>query len=170
MGGNVSERKRHANRLNARKSTGPRTEEGKKKSRWNALKHGLTGKSILVPGHENSKEFTKLLKAYMRTFRPKGAFEKAVVQELAESHVMAQRGSRLERNAFRQVADDAKEEVLDEELMTEAEAREHDFLKLPMSDTIELIMRYQSQKRRERDQRLKILYEAQRLRKKIKKK
>ena len=32
-----------ANRLNAEKSTGPRTEAGKNKTRLNAVTHGLTG-------------------------------------------------------------------------------------------------------------------------------
>ncbi len=38
---NVTARKIEANRRNALKSTGPRTENGKKKSRYNALKHGV---------------------------------------------------------------------------------------------------------------------------------
>ncbi len=38
-----------ANRANAAKSTGPKTEEGKKISSHNALKTGLTGRTVLLP-------------------------------------------------------------------------------------------------------------------------
>jgi hypothetical protein len=43
----VSEARLHANRENAKKSTGPRTAQGKAYSRCNALKHGLLAKSVL---------------------------------------------------------------------------------------------------------------------------
>ena len=37
-----SDAKLTANRLNAQKSTGPRSDQGKQKSSQNSLKHGLT--------------------------------------------------------------------------------------------------------------------------------
>jgi hypothetical protein len=43
----VSEARLHANRENAKGSTGPKTARGKANSRRNALKHGLLAKSIL---------------------------------------------------------------------------------------------------------------------------
>ena len=39
---------KRANRLNAKKSTGPKTEAGKEKSRFNALVHGLRAESTLL--------------------------------------------------------------------------------------------------------------------------
>lgn len=41
----VSEQRIAANRRNATKSTGPRTEEGKRRASRNALRHGLSGRS-----------------------------------------------------------------------------------------------------------------------------
>jgi hypothetical protein len=42
-----SELQIEANKLNAQRSTGPRTPEGKQRVASNALKHGLTGKQIV---------------------------------------------------------------------------------------------------------------------------
>jgi hypothetical protein len=43
-----------ANRLNAQKSTGPRSAEGKAVSRFNALKHAASAKSVVIPGEDES--------------------------------------------------------------------------------------------------------------------
>ena len=52
----ISPRKLAANQENARRSTGPRTPEGKAKVRHNALKHGLLAKEVIVPvGDEQEK-------------------------------------------------------------------------------------------------------------------
>jgi hypothetical protein len=36
-----------ANQKNARRSTGPRTESGKRRSRRNAIRHGLTAETVI---------------------------------------------------------------------------------------------------------------------------
>ena len=41
--------RRAINRANARHSTGPKTEVGKKQSSLNALRHGLTGQIVVMP-------------------------------------------------------------------------------------------------------------------------
>jgi len=45
-----------ANRLNAQRSTGPRTPAGKTRVSSNALKHGLTGREVVLP-NENPDDF-----------------------------------------------------------------------------------------------------------------
>jgi len=52
----ATERQIAANRKNARKSTGPKTAEGKARSSMNALKHGLTTPYGLLPG-ESEEEY-----------------------------------------------------------------------------------------------------------------
>ena len=49
----VSDRRRAANRANAKKSTGPRTPGGKARSRLNGLKHGPTA-SVGIDGAINA--------------------------------------------------------------------------------------------------------------------
>src|SRR5271155_5354824 len=49
----VSAAKLAANRRNAQKSTGPRTEEGKKKSRFNALDHGCRAETLILPSEDS---------------------------------------------------------------------------------------------------------------------
>ena len=48
----TKEERAEISRLNSRKSTGPRTVAGKDRSKYNATKHGLTARSVLLPGEE----------------------------------------------------------------------------------------------------------------------
>jgi hypothetical protein len=48
----TSEKQLRANKRNARRSTGPRTKEGKARSSQNAVTHGLSAESILIPGED----------------------------------------------------------------------------------------------------------------------
>ena len=58
-----------ANRLNAQKSTGPRTAAGKARSSANALKSGLHAKTVIIPG-ERECDFADLQKDYYARFQP----------------------------------------------------------------------------------------------------
>ena len=46
----TSQKQIEANKANAKKSTGPKTEAGKLRSSMNAVTHGLTATSILIRG------------------------------------------------------------------------------------------------------------------------
>ena len=50
----TSDKQIEANRRNARKSTGPRTQEGKARVGNNAVKHGLLSQDVLVPGEDGA--------------------------------------------------------------------------------------------------------------------
>ena len=54
----ISQAQQRANELNAQKSTGPRTEEGKAIASRNSLKHGLCAKKRFAP-HEDAEAYAK---------------------------------------------------------------------------------------------------------------
>jgi hypothetical protein len=76
----VSERTA-ANQRNALKSTGPRTLEGKSRSRRNALKHGLTARDMLLTGEDPAK-FGKLRQEMFSYLAPEGALEVHLVERV----------------------------------------------------------------------------------------
>ncbi len=51
----VSEKRVQANRANAAKSTGPKTTQGKARSRANALKHGMAGSGVVLPAEDRAR-------------------------------------------------------------------------------------------------------------------
>jgi hypothetical protein len=59
-----------ANRLNARKSTGPRSAEGRGVSSQNALKTGIDAQSIIIRG-EDSADLEALTAEYLERLRPR---------------------------------------------------------------------------------------------------
>jgi hypothetical protein len=61
IGRPISERKLQANRANAKRSTGPRTEAGKAASRRNALKHGILSCSVDLPAATPGLDFRSKL-------------------------------------------------------------------------------------------------------------
>lgn len=71
-----------ANRRNAQNSTGPKTTNGKASSRRNALKHGLTAETCLLPG-ETLADFEYLRARLVLEFTPSTAIDEILVERLA---------------------------------------------------------------------------------------
>jgi len=69
------------NRENAKHSTGPRTELGKSRSKRNALRHGLTGETLLVV-EENAAAYRALKRAIYADYCPRSKFELELVARL----------------------------------------------------------------------------------------
>ncbi len=78
----TSDRQLSANRLNAQRSTGPRTVQGKSRSRRNALKHGLTARTIIV-GIENPDEFLAFSRQIASAYRTTSPVQRQMVERLA---------------------------------------------------------------------------------------
>jgi hypothetical protein len=81
---NISEARLAANRENAQKSTGPVTEEGKAKACLNAVKHGLTGATVMFASAEDAKNYANHVADYRQQFQPVGREESALVQSIAD--------------------------------------------------------------------------------------
>ena len=64
-----------ANRLNALKSTGPRTEEGKQRSRQNAVRHGLTAETVIT-ALENAADYQVFEATIVADYQPRTATER----------------------------------------------------------------------------------------------
>lgn len=63
------------NAANAAHSTGPKTEEGKRKSSLNSLRHGLTGQVIVCRSDEELAAYQKHCAAIMEEYKPEGPTE-----------------------------------------------------------------------------------------------
>ena len=79
------------NRANAAHSTGPKTEAGKKRSCLNAMRHGLTGHTVVLPAED-----LVACQAFLVDFKPKGILEEHLVQSLADTSWRLHRISALE--------------------------------------------------------------------------
>jgi hypothetical protein len=85
----ISAAKLAANRKNSQHSTGPKTPAGKKRSRWNAVRHGLFAKHVVINTgalRESREEFDQLCAALRRDLTPKGALEELLVDRVAECY------------------------------------------------------------------------------------
>ncbi len=104
----VTERQLAANRANAQKSTGPKTLQGKLRSRYNSLTHGLTSNCTCIPSEDFARyDFHR--HDYSGMFAAANIFESQIVDELCANRWRKERAVRYEAA-----------------LMTEAVARYHD--------------------------------------------
>jgi hypothetical protein len=95
----ASQRRVEANRKNALRSTGPKSQQGKDVSSRNSLKHGLLAKSAVImrgPMKENQAEFDVLLSGLDDYFCPVGTAEELLVQEIAVCYWMERRAQLYE--------------------------------------------------------------------------
>jgi hypothetical protein len=71
-----------ANQQNAKRSTGPRTESGKRRSRRNAIRHGLTAETV-ISTLEDAADYKAFERAIKSDYSPQTAIEGQLVSRLA---------------------------------------------------------------------------------------
>jgi hypothetical protein len=82
----LSPAKLAANRRNGKKSRGPITAEGKARSRWNAVKHGVLSRRLMVFTDGESETFALLLENLRRDLGPANTVEEILVEKIAMAY------------------------------------------------------------------------------------
>jgi len=108
-----------ANRANAQKSTGPRTAEGKAASSKNALRHGLTAKTVVLDV-EDPAEYEAFRTKIIDSFAPAPGPEQLLTEELADALWRLKRAQRIETAAFDHYLDTIKREIYPEDAAARA--------------------------------------------------
>ncbi len=134
----ISQKKLEANRANAQRSTGPKTEQGKKHSRRNPMKHGLLASVLLVEEAESFGVFRKLLHDLSEEIEPVGEGEWICVEELAYCRWEQRRLLQWEASIIRE----QNHLPTDVSGVLQGEALER-ALKVPSPETLDLLRRCQ---------------------------
>ena len=101
-------KKLEANRKNALQSTGPKTAEGKQIVKFNALKHGLLSKEIIIAdgeGQEDQNAFQDLHSQLNIDLMPVGVLEEILVEKIAICYWRLKRAVRSETGEIRKRLD-----------------------------------------------------------------
>jgi hypothetical protein len=88
-----------ANRLNTLKSTGPKTSEGKDRSRCNAIRHGLTAETVIV-GFEDASDYEAFEATVIADYDARSAVERELVLRLASVLWRLRRATGIETALF----------------------------------------------------------------------
>jgi hypothetical protein len=96
----TSFRQIEANRRNARLSTGPNTEEGKRNSRHNALRHGLTAETV-IDALEDAADYAAFEMAVTADYDAQSAVERELVLRLASVLWRLRRATTIESGLFK---------------------------------------------------------------------
>jgi hypothetical protein len=92
------------NRQNASHSRGPSTPEGKRRVSLNALRHGLTGHTVVLPS-EDLAAYQKHCGEFHTELKPQGLLESKCVQTIADTYWRLDRIRAMENSLFGLAAD-----------------------------------------------------------------
>src|SRR5215204_2594576 len=95
----TSFRQIEANRRNARKSTGPISEDGKQRSRCNALRHGLTAETV-IGMLEDAQDYKAFEATIIADYDAQSAVERELVLRLASLLWRLRRATTMETGLF----------------------------------------------------------------------
>ena len=96
----TSFRQIEANRRNAQLSTGPITKDGKKRSRQNAVRHGLTAETV-IDALEDAEDYAAFELAVTADYDAQSAVERELVLRLASLLWRLRRATSIESGLFK---------------------------------------------------------------------
>jgi hypothetical protein len=96
----TSLRQIEANRRNARLSTGPVTKQGKRRSRQNAVRHGLTAETV-IDALEDAEDYAAFQMAVTTEYDARTAVERELVLRLASLLWRLRRATAIETGLFK---------------------------------------------------------------------
>ena len=109
-----SQQRLEANRANAKRSTGPKTEPGKVRSKMNAVRHGLSAQAIVIEG-EDPRQFEALRVGLERDFAPDTTLAREFVEYLAGILWRLRRVPRLEAEIIKAHTEGIRELLFESE-------------------------------------------------------
>lgn len=119
---------------------GPKTNKGKAVSRYNALKHGLLSKEVLLAS-EDTKTFSEFSTALHNELEPHGPFEETLVDRIISCYWRLRRAIYIEKNTMDWYESDADMFSLPEP----EEQMDRKRIKNTLgNDSIEKILRYET--------------------------
>jgi len=129
----TSYRQIEANRRNALKSTGPKSEEGKQASRCNALRHGLAAETV-IGSLEDAEDYKAFEAAITADYDAQSAVERELVLRLASILWRLRRATTMETGLFEIQADPMQNYLENRELLSESRDVIHTLLRRANSD------------------------------------
>ena len=155
----ISIRRQNANRANARKSTGPKTPEGKAKVSANALLHGLCASNFVILT-EDVGEFNGYRQSYMGRLGPRDGVEIDLIDRMVHAGWTERRTWSMENDTIdlqiKRMAPTLAGEIIDATPGQRAARAIEELAKLP---TLPLLQRYAARLSNEFQRALKTLLE-----------
>ena len=144
-----SRNKRKIARTNGAKSAGTKSPDGLQKSSQNALRHGLTAKTLVL-SNESQTKFDELLESYIRKFLPQDEVELELVTEMVAARWRLRRIWLIQSAALDHQMDKMEADLSESfTLLTEPTRLSLAFTTMANQEkSLQLLLRYESTYRR----------------------
>jgi hypothetical protein len=131
----TSYRQFEANRRNALRSTGPKTEVGKQVSRCNAVRHGLTAETV-ISALENAEDYKAFEEAITADYDAQSAVERELVLRLASILWRLRRATTMETGLFEIQAEHLRDGRQNRQLLSNSRDVIHAMFERPDVDNL----------------------------------